>query len=88
MYLSEDMRKQIAYGIPKFKKVYNLRNGYERIFSRLLDLCMQNPSIRGLWAVSNHCIIAHITVLLITLAVTKTGNKDKIHFVKSFLLNI
>ncbi|MEA3454690.1 MAG: transposase [Candidatus Caldatribacteriota bacterium] len=86
--ISEDIRKQIAYGTPKFKKVYNLRSGCERIFSRLLDLCMQNPSVRGLRAISNHCTIAHITVLLIALTAAKTGNKDKIRFVKSFLPNI
>lgn len=86
--LSEDIRKQIAYGTPKFKKVYNLRSGCERIFSRLLDLCMQNPSVRGLRAISNHCTIAHITVLLIALTAVMTGNKDKIRFVKSFLPNI
>ncbi|GAJ03727.1 unnamed protein product, partial [marine sediment metagenome] len=86
--VSEDIRKQIAYGTPEFKKVYNLRSGCERIFSRLLDLCMQNPSIRGLRAVSNHCTIAHITVLLVALTAVKTGNKDKIRFVKSFLPNI
>ena len=85
---SEDIRKQIGYGSPEFKKVYNLRNGCERIFSRLLDLCMQNPSVRGLRAVSNHCTIAHITVLLIALTAAETGNKDKIRFVKSFLPNI
>ena len=65
--VSEDILKQIAYGTPKFKKVYNLRSGSERIFSGLLDLCMQNPSVRELLAVSNHCTIAHITVLLIAL---------------------
>ena len=86
--LSEDIRKQIAYGTPKFKKIYNLRSGCERIFSRLLDLCMQNPSVRGLQAISNHCTIAHITVLLVALTAAKTGNKDKIRFVKSFLPNI
>jgi len=86
--LSEDIRKQIAYGTPKFKKIYNLRSGCERIFSRLLDLCMQNPSVRGLRAISNHCTIAHITVLLIALTAARTGNKDKIRFVKSFLPNI
>jgi len=85
---SEDIRKQIAYGTPEFKKVYNLRSGCERIFSRLLDLCMQNPSVRGLRAVSNHCTIAYITVLLIALTAANTGNKDKILFVKSFLPNI
>jgi len=86
--LSEDVRKQIAYGTSEFKKVYNLRSGCERIFSRLLDLCMQNPSVRGLQAVSNHCTIAHIAVFLIALTAAKTGNKDKIRFVKSFLPNI
>jgi len=44
-------------------------------------------SVRGLQAVSNHCTIAHITVLLIALSAAKTGNKDKIRFLKSFLLN-
>jgi hypothetical protein len=86
--LSEDIRKQIGYGTPEFKKVYNLRSGCERIFSRLLELCMQNPSVRGLRAVSNHCTIAHITVLLVALTAARTGNKDKIRFVKSFLPNI
>ena len=86
--LSEDIRKQITYVTPKFKKIYNLRSGCERIFSRLLDLCMQNPSVRGLRAISNHCTISHITVLLVALTAAKTGNKDKIRFVKSFLPNI
>jgi len=86
--LSEDIRKQISYGSREFKKVYNLRSGCERIFSRLLDLCMQNPSGRGLRAVSNHCTITHINILLVSLTAAKTGNKDKIRFVKSFLPNI
>jgi hypothetical protein len=42
--VSEDIRKQIAYGTPKFKKIYNLRNVSERIFSRLINLYMQNPT--------------------------------------------
>jgi hypothetical protein len=49
---------------------------------------MQNPSVRGLQAVSNHRNIAHIIVLLLALATAKTGNKDKVRFVKSFLPNI
>ena len=49
---------------------------------------MQNPSVRGLQAVSNYCTIAHITVLLVALTAAKTGNKDKIRFVKSFLPNV
>lgn len=86
--LDEDIRKKIDYGSSEFKRIYNLRSASERIFSRLLNLCMQNPSVKGLNAVSNNCTIAHITVLLIALATAKTGNKDKICFVKSFLPNI
>jgi len=80
--------RRLITALLQFKKIYNLRSGSERIFSRLLNLCMQNPSVRGLQAISNHCTIAHITVLLIALAAAKTGNKDKIRFVKSFLPNI
>jgi len=83
------MEKKKRQYTQEFKKVYNLRSGgCERIFSRLLDPCMQNPSVRGLQAISNHCTIAHITVLLVALTAAKTGNKDKIRFVKSFLPNI
>lgn len=38
------------YGIRK-----NIDYGSERIFSRLLTLCMQNPSIIGLNATANYC---------------------------------
>ena len=69
--LGKYIRQQIAYGTPKFKKVYGLRSGLERIYSRLLNLCMQNPSVRGLRTVSNHYTIAHITVLLIALTAVK-----------------
>ncbi|HBY56885.1 MAG TPA: hypothetical protein DEG96_03365 [Candidatus Atribacteria bacterium] len=86
--VDEDLRKQINYGSKEFKKVYDLRSGSERIFSRLLELARQNPSVGGLQAISNHCTIAHITVLLIALAAVKAGNKDKIRFVKSFLSTI
>jgi len=82
---SDDIRKRIKYGTEKFKKMYNMRTGSERIFSRLLSLCMNNPSVRGLNAVSNHATIAHITVLLVALAAIKSGNKDKTRFVKSLL---
>ena len=51
--VDEDIRKQINYGSKKFKKFYNLHSGSERIFSMLLEICMQNPIVRGLQAVSN-----------------------------------
>jgi hypothetical protein len=84
----ENIRNSIDYGSESFKKIYNLRTSSERIFSRLLTLCMQDPSVIGLNATANHCTIAHITILLIALTATKTGNKDKIRFVKKFLPNL
>lgn len=53
--VDEDFLKQINYGNKEFKKIYDLRSGSERVFSRLLGLAMQNPSIRGLQTISNHC---------------------------------
>jgi len=38
--------------------------------------------------ISNHCIIAYITVFLIALNAAKTGNKDRFRLTKSFLPNI
>lgn len=84
----KDLRQSIDYGSGQFKKIYNLRTGSERIFSRLLSICMQNPSVKGLRATANHVTLAHITVLLIALIATKSGNKDKIRFVKTLLKNL
>jgi hypothetical protein len=84
----KNIRKNIDYGSETFKKTYKMRTGSERIFSRLLTLCMQDPSIKGLNATANHCSIAHITVLLVALTAVKTGNKNKIRFIKSFLPNL
>lgn len=89
-YLRGDrnLRAAIDYGSQNFKKIYHLRTGSERIFSRLLTLCMQNPSVIGLKATANHCTIAHITVLLVAVTADKTGNHDKIRFIKTFLPNL
>ncbi len=84
----ENIRERVNYGSEEFKKIYNLRTGSERIFSRLLSICMQRPSIKGLKSITNYCAIAHITVLLIALTATTTGNKDKIRFVKTLLPNL
>jgi hypothetical protein len=83
-----DIRKSIDYGSQSFKDHYSMRTGSERIASRLLTLCMQHPSVRGLAATANHCTIAHIAILLVALTAAKTGHKDKIRFIKNFLPNI
>jgi hypothetical protein len=84
----EDIRKEIDYGSQIFKEHYNKRTSSERVFSRLLSLCMQKPSIYGLNAVSNHCTVAHITVLTIALTAAKVGQSNKVRFVKKFLPNL
>lgn len=70
---------------PYFKKIYKLQSGSERGFSRLLELYMQYPSVTGLKAVTNHCTLAHITVLAIAIAAVKTNNPQKIRFIKGLL---
>jgi len=62
------------------------------LVSKLIDLKEIKGTyltgVRGLQAVSIHCTIARITILLVALIAAKTGNKDKIRFIKSFLPNI
>lgn len=85
--VDDDIRTNIDYGSESFKKDFNMRTGSERVFSRLLSICMQNPPAVGLKATANYVTIAHITVLLVALTAAKHGMKDKIRFIKSFLPN-
>ena len=84
----KEIRKEIDYGSQIFKEHFRKRTSSERVFSRLLTLCMQKPSVYGINAISNHCTIAHITVLLIALTAAKIGQTDKVRFVKKFLPNL
>lgn len=86
--LTPTVRDQIAYGTQRFKLIYNQRTSMERIFSRLLAISMQRPTVIGLAATQNHCTIAHITVLLVALTAHRLGHEDKIRYVKSFLPNL
>ena len=85
--VDEDIRNQIDYGSESFKKDFNMRTGSERVFSRLLSICMQNAPVIGLKATANYVTIAHITVLLVAVTAVKSDMKDKIRFIKSFLPN-
>jgi len=85
--LSPSVRDKIPYSTEYFKEEYSKRTSVERIFSRLLAIAMQKPTVLGLKAVSNHATIAHITVLLVALVAYHSGNEDKIRFVKSFVPN-
>jgi len=86
--LTPSVREKINYGTQRFKNIYNQRTSVERVFSRLLAISMQKPTVKGLRAVRNHCTIAHITVLLVALTAHRTGCEDKVRFVKSFVPNL
>lgn len=83
--VDDSYRKAIDYNSQTFKKLYNLHSGSERTFSRLSSIFMQDPTVKGLNATANICTIAHITSLLVALTAVKTGHKDKIRFIKSFI---
>lgn len=85
--MTPSIREKVKYGTHRFKEVYNTRTSVERVFSRLLSISMQKPTVRGFRAIRNHCTIAHITVLLVALTAHKMGCEDKIRFVKSFVPN-
>jgi len=85
--LTPSIREEIDYGSEEFKSLYNKRTAVERSFSRLLSITMQNPTVIGLNATKNHCTIAHIASLLVALTAYRSGQKDKIRFIKSFVPN-
>lgn len=86
--LSPTVRWHIDYNSQRFKRIYNQRTAVERVFSRLLTITTQTPTVIGVQATQNHCTIAHISVLLIALAAHRLGFGDKIRFVKTFLPNL
>lgn len=83
--LTDTVRQQIPYGTQEFKEHYNRRTAVERIFSRLLTITIQDPSVRGLASVRNHCTVSHIAVLLVALAAHQLGHPEKIRFISTFV---
>ena len=83
--ITDNLRDHIPYGTEEFKLHYNRRTAIERVFSRLLAITVQEPSVRGLHSVRNHCTISHIAVLLVALAAHKLDYDDKIRFVRTFV---
>lgn len=78
------IRKNIDYSSKSFKKLYNLRTGSERIFSRILYLTVKDPKLKGLNSFSNTLSIAHITILAIALLAAKSGHVNNIRFIKKY----
>lgn len=82
--ITNNIRDQIPYATEIFKEHYDRRTAIERIFSRLLAITIQEPSVRGLSSIRNHCTLSHIAVLLVALAAYKLGHADKTRFVRTF----
>ncbi|MCL5073529.1 MAG: DDE transposase [Actinobacteria bacterium] len=85
--VDESIRANIDYGSESFKRDFNKRSSNERVFSRLLSILMQKPSVTGLAATANLCTISHITVLAVAYFSSFVKEPNKIRFVKSFLPN-
>jgi len=85
--VDSDVRSRIDYGSTSFKRDFKKRTSSERIFSRLLSILMQKPSVIGLAATANMCTISHITVLAVAYFSSFVKEPNKIRFVKSFLPN-
>jgi hypothetical protein len=60
----------------------------ERVFSRLLAITLQEPAVRGLTSVRNHCLIANIAVLLVALAAHRLGYTDKTRYVRTLVPHV
>ncbi len=63
--VDSDIRSSIDYDSESFKRDFNKRSSSERVFSKLLSILMQKPSVIGLAATANLCTISHITVLAV-----------------------
>jgi hypothetical protein len=85
--LTPSIREQIDYGDTIFKDLCKKRTSVERVFSRLLSIAMQDPSVIGIDAIRNYCTISHIAVLLVAIAAKRSGHPDKVRFVRSFVPN-
>jgi hypothetical protein len=85
--LSPAVRSRIDYGSTEFTREYARRTNVERVFSRLLAIAAQQPTVRGLNATRNHVTVAHISVLLVALTAHRTGHPDKLRFVRTFVPN-
>ena len=86
--VTESIRDSIPYGSSRFKERYKSRTGAERLFSRLLAVTLEEPSVRGLNSVRNHCTISHIAVLLVAVAAHELGHDDKLRFVRTFVPDV
>lgn len=85
--MTPSVRSQISYDSQAFHRLYRRRTSVERLFSRLLAITMQSPTVYGLNAIRNHCTVAHIAVLLVALTAHRQAHLDKLAFVRTYVPN-
>jgi len=86
--ITDNPRDRIPYGTREFKLHYKRRTAVERVFSRLRALTLQEPSVRGLQSIRNHCLITDIAMLLVALAAYRLGYEDKIGYVRTLVPHV
>lgn len=86
--LTKNPRDQVPYHTEEFRVHYNRRTAVERVFSRLLAITLQEPAVRGIQSVRNHCMICDIAVLLVALTAHRLGHADKTRYVRTLVPQI
>lgn len=83
--LTDNPRDRIAYHTARFKDQYRRRLSIERTFSRLLSTLIEEPTVRGVASIRNHCTITHIATLLVAKAAVSLGHSDRCRFARTFV---
>jgi len=85
---TDNPRELIPYDTNYFKQHYGRRLSIERTFSRLLSIMIEEPTVRGMASIRNHCTITHIATLLVAKSAAKMGCSDRCRFVRTFVPNM
>jgi IS5 family transposase len=72
------------HGPTRLKRLYRKRNSIERVFSRLEELGIHKPKVRGIRGVRMHVQLCIITMLLNALASLNAGMPSKIRSLKYY----
>jgi transposase/IS5 family transposase len=73
-----------SHGPTRLKRLYRKRSSIERVFSRLEELGIHKPKVRGIRHVTMHVQLCIITMLLNALATQNAGNPSKIRSLKYY----
>ena len=72
------------HGPTRLKRLYRKRSSIERVFSRLEELGISKPKVKGIRNVTMHVQLCLVTMLLNALATHNAGNPSKIRSLKYY----